>query len=151
MLKSAHLELQLSNAKPNLLITFPDLIKVQLISQLSWKKNALQPLTVLCSSASVLVFKALLVAEDTLQIALHLISSLFPRYLPQHHRAANGKWAGASIQRLRRTRKHRRHSLNHALTTWSFLSPSPPSISPAAAYRWGHKLIIGMSSAHGDT
>lgn len=139
----------------NLFIAFPVLIKVQHISRLSWKKPR-EPPSVLCSSASVLVFKAL-VAQDTPQIAPHLISSLSLRYLPRHHWAANGRWAAASVPTARaRTRKHGRRSLNHALTTWSVpsppLPPAPsPSISLAAAYRWGHKLIIGMSSEHNNS
>lgn len=92
-------------------------------------EKAPQPLSVLCSSASVLVFKAL-VAEDIVLIALHLISSLSFRYLAQHHWAANGRWATASTHSFRRTCKHRRRSLNHALTTWSFLSPS---LAPASS------------------
>lgn len=94
-------------------------------------EKARQPPSVLCSSASVLVFRAP-VAEDTVPIAPHLISSLSLRYLAQHHRAANGRWAAASTRRRRRARSHRKRSLNHALTTWSPLSPPlPPAPSPS--------------------
>lgn len=117
------------------------LIKVQHILE----KKAPQPQSVLCRPASVLVFKAL-VAEDTLQIALHLISSLSLRYLPRHQRAANGRWAGA-------TRTQTRETLPKSCSDNMILSLSSSFVylSLAVAYRWGHKLIIGMSSVHSDT
>lgn len=68
-----------------------------------------------------------LVAENAVLIVLHLISSPSLCYLAQHHWAANGRWATA--RRLRRTREHGKRSLNHALTTWSFLAPPLPPAS----------------------
>lgn len=122
---------------------------------LSWKTR--RSLGVSFVPQPVSLFLKALVAEDTPQIAPHLISS--PSLLLSGPASSSSQWQVSSSERLCRlacTHKHGRRSLNHALTTWSFLSPPLPpapalSISLAVAYRWGYKLIIGMSSAHSDT
>lgn len=94
-------------------------------------KRRLQRPSVLCSSASVLVFNTP-EAEDAPQIVLHLISPLCIPYLPQHRSGANSKWASASVRSHGRAHKMR-EPLSKSCSDNTILSSSalPPPPAPA--------------------